>query len=71
MKSTFNIFYILIFALIAFLVIPCNAIDDACGRIANDFDRSSKDPNFSVKHSDVQACFESFPYDKKLAEKVI
>jgi hypothetical protein len=66
MKSTFNIFYILIFALIAFLVIPCNAIDDACGRIANDFDRSSKDPNFSVKH-----CFESFLYDKKLAEKVI
>lgn len=71
MKLIFNILYILIFALI--IVVPCDANDDvdACGRMANDFKRSSKDPNISVKHSDVQACFESFPYDKKLAEKVI
>ncbi|GBB96302.1 hypothetical protein RclHR1_02720017 [Rhizophagus clarus] len=71
MKSTFNIFHILIFALIVILVIPCDANDDECGRMANDFKRSNEDPNFGVKYSDVKACFESFPYDKKLAEKTI
>ncbi|PKY32303.1 hypothetical protein RhiirB3_532000 [Rhizophagus irregularis] len=71
MKSTFNILYILIFAIIAFLLDPCDANDDACGRLANDIKRSNKDSYFSVKHSDVQACFESFPYDKNLAQKTI
>ncbi|CAB4488424.1 unnamed protein product [Rhizophagus irregularis] len=71
MKSTFNILYILIFAIIAFLLDPCDANDDACGRLANDIKRSNKDSNISVKHSDVQACFESFPYDKNLAQKTI
>ncbi|RIA97563.1 hypothetical protein C1645_853239 [Glomus cerebriforme] len=67
------IFYILIFALITFFVIPCNANDDddACARLKNDFKRA-KDPNkFSSKYSDVKECFESFPYDKKLAEDTI
>ncbi|PKY58945.1 hypothetical protein RhiirA4_550214 [Rhizophagus irregularis] len=67
MKSTLNILHILIFALIAFLLDPCDANDDACGILANGLKRS----NISVKHSDVQACFESFPYDKNLAEKTI
>ncbi|RGB35328.1 hypothetical protein C1646_814836 [Rhizophagus diaphanus] len=73
MKSTFNILYILTltFALIVFLLDPCDANNDACGILANDIQRSNKDSNISVKHSDVQACFESFPYDKNLAEKTI
>ncbi|GBC06525.1 hypothetical protein RclHR1_00690015 [Rhizophagus clarus] len=71
MKSTLNNFYILIFALIALLVIPCDSADDACARLANDYKQSNGDPNFSLKHSDVQACFESFPYDKNLAKNTI
>ncbi|PKK71588.1 hypothetical protein RhiirC2_849069, partial [Rhizophagus irregularis] len=67
MKSTLNILHILIFTLIAFLLDSCDANDDACGILANGLKRS----NISVKHSDVQACFESFPYDKNLAEKTI
>ena len=60
------IFYILIFALITSFV---DTIDDACARISNEYRISNKNPNFSAKYSDVKACFESFPYNKELAEK--
>ena len=68
------IFYILISSLIAtFVVISCSAKDDddPCARIANEFKQSNEDPEFSSKYSDVIACFESFPYERKLAERVI
>jgi hypothetical protein len=67
-------FYILIFSLIAtFFVISCNAKDDddPCARIVKEFKLSEGDPEFSSKYSDVIACFESFPYERKLAERVI
>lgn len=65
------IFYILIPSLIASFVVTCDANDDPCARIINEFKQSNKDPEFSSKYSDVIACYESFPYERKLAEKVI
>ena len=44
---------------------------DAYARISEGYKRSNKNPNFNAKYSDVKACFESFPYDKELAESVI
>ncbi|RIA95850.1 hypothetical protein C1645_733729 [Glomus cerebriforme] len=63
------IFYILIFTLITSLVDANN--NDACARISHEYKRSDKNPNFSAKYSDVKECFESFPYNKELAEKTI
>ena len=53
-------------------MISCNAKDDddPCARIANEFKQSNEDLKFSSKYSDVIACYESFPYERRLAEKV-
>ncbi len=39
-------------------------------RISTECKKSNEDPTFSTKHSNVKACFGSFPYNKKIAENV-
>ncbi len=68
-------FYTLIFALIS-LFVESSVVsrdtknDDACARISIEFKKSNEDPEFSAKYSDLKACFESFPYDREIAESV-
>jgi hypothetical protein len=61
--------YVLVFTLIISFVDAYD--DDACARISSEYKRSNKNSNFSAKYSDVKSCLESFPYNKKLAERVI
>ncbi|CAG8733355.1 12632_t:CDS:1, partial [Funneliformis caledonium] len=53
--------HILIFVLIA--LSSANSLDtkneDACARIAIEYQKSNKDPEFSANYSDVKACLES------------
>ena len=44
--------------------------DDACARISAEYKKSNQDPEFSANYSDLKACFESFPYDRNIAENV-
>ena len=69
-------FYTLIFAVTTLLFAESSVIprktkdDDACARIYNEYKKSNDDPEFSAKYSDLKECFESFPYDKEMAERV-
>ena len=44
---------------------------DPCARIVDEFKKYNEVPEFSSKYSDVIECYESFPFERKLAERVI
>jgi len=66
-------FYTTIFATLIASFVKSSVVsrdDDACERISIEYKRSNEDPAFSAKYSDLKACFESFPYDREIAESV-
>ncbi|CAG8488838.1 16718_t:CDS:2 [Funneliformis caledonium] len=45
-------------------------VQSTLARVAIEYQKSNKNPEFSTKYSDVKACLESFPYDEEVAKSI-